>query len=260
MHRLQTAYTVYFNRRHNQSGHLFQGRFGSTVVEEDEYILKLSRYVHLNPVYTKAHRDKSVRERVEILRNYTWSSYRSYIGLDERLDYIDYNPVLTMMGSSSKKHNSQYRRFVEGGIKDIDAAFIEAKQNARFGIGTSDFQERIQARYESLVQDYDKKEDVSFRQTNDGVSTKEVLEVVLKALQVQPNAIQRRGMNSMVRPVVAYSLCQYAGLTQRQVAEAMGLRSGAAVSIQIKKVHKQLDSDEDLNATLVKIKSKLNDR
>jgi REP element-mobilizing transposase RayT len=51
MHRLQTAYTVYFNRRHQQCGHLMQGRYGASVVEEDEYILKLSRYVHLNPVY-----------------------------------------------------------------------------------------------------------------------------------------------------------------------------------------------------------------
>ena len=45
MHRLQTAYTVFYNRKHHQSGHLMQGRFGSTVVDEDEYILKLSPYV-----------------------------------------------------------------------------------------------------------------------------------------------------------------------------------------------------------------------
>ena len=43
MHRLQTACTAYFNRKNKHSGHLFQGRFCSSVVEEDEYILKLSR-------------------------------------------------------------------------------------------------------------------------------------------------------------------------------------------------------------------------
>ena len=53
MQRLETAYTVYFNHRHRRCGHLFQGRFGSVLVEEDEYMLKLSRYVHLNPVFTK---------------------------------------------------------------------------------------------------------------------------------------------------------------------------------------------------------------
>ena len=66
MHRLQTAYTVYFNRKHCRSGHLLQGRFGSTLVDEDQYILKLSRYVHLNPVFVKAHAKKPDRERVQI--------------------------------------------------------------------------------------------------------------------------------------------------------------------------------------------------
>ena len=103
MQRLQTAYTVYFNRRYNQSGHLFQGRFGSSVVEEDEYVLKLSRYVHLNPVFVKAHTNKTDRERVQVLRNYPWSSYRSYIGKCARLDFVDYGPILEMMDGSGKK-------------------------------------------------------------------------------------------------------------------------------------------------------------
>ena len=51
MHRLQTAYTVFYNRKHKLSGHLLQGRFGSTIVKEDEYILKLSRYVNLGTPY-----------------------------------------------------------------------------------------------------------------------------------------------------------------------------------------------------------------
>ena len=94
MHRLQTAYTVYFNRRHDQSGHLMQGRFGAAVVDEDEYILKLSRYVHLNPVFVRAHQSKSPRERTEILRAYLWSSYRSYVGLSKSLSFVDYTLTL----------------------------------------------------------------------------------------------------------------------------------------------------------------------
>ena len=47
---LKTTYTVYFNHRHSRSGHLFQGRYKSIVVEKDSYLLELSRYIHLNPV------------------------------------------------------------------------------------------------------------------------------------------------------------------------------------------------------------------
>ncbi len=104
MHRLQTAYTVYFNRRHRESGHLMQGRFGASVVDEDGYILKLSRYVHLNPVFIKAYKSKPVHERVQMLRNYRWSSYRSYIGRSKRLDFVEYSPILDMIEQIKKKH------------------------------------------------------------------------------------------------------------------------------------------------------------
>ncbi len=49
MRRLQTGYAVAFNRR---SGHLFQNRFKSILVEEEPYLLELVRYIHLNPVRT----------------------------------------------------------------------------------------------------------------------------------------------------------------------------------------------------------------
>jgi REP element-mobilizing transposase RayT len=48
--RLLSAYTLYFNKKHNQVGHLFQGRFKSILVEKDTYLIELNRYIHLNPV------------------------------------------------------------------------------------------------------------------------------------------------------------------------------------------------------------------
>jgi putative transposase len=47
---LNLSYSVWFNRRHERSGHLFQGRFKSVIVSPQEWGLALSRYVHLNPV------------------------------------------------------------------------------------------------------------------------------------------------------------------------------------------------------------------
>jgi REP element-mobilizing transposase RayT len=50
MKRLLTGYVVNFNRRHKRYGHLFQNRYKSIVVEEDPYLLELTRYIHLNPL------------------------------------------------------------------------------------------------------------------------------------------------------------------------------------------------------------------
>jgi hypothetical protein len=257
MQRLQTAYTIYFNRKYSQSGHLFQGRFGSSVVEEDEYILKLSRYVHLNPVFVKAHKNKTDRERVQVLRNYPWSSYRSYIGRCARLEFVDYGPILEMMDGSGKKQNAAYRRFVESGIRQIDAAFIYSKRRSGLCIGSELCRNRIDDLYGGLVEGYAAKEDVSFRREGGYYPVEIILEVVLQVLGAEPASLQRRGMNSMVRPVAAYALCRHGGLTQRQAAEVMGLRSGVAVSLQIKKLHEQIESNKKVRDILANLENRL---
>jgi putative transposase len=76
MHQLKTAYTVYFNRRHQEVGHLFQGRFKSTVIEAEKYLLEVGRYLHLNPVRGVVLGQGRPIERRKRLREYRWSSYR----------------------------------------------------------------------------------------------------------------------------------------------------------------------------------------
>ena len=49
---LEVIYTRRFNNRHARSGHLFQGRFKSLIVENDAYLVRLSCYIHRNPLVT----------------------------------------------------------------------------------------------------------------------------------------------------------------------------------------------------------------
>lgn len=49
LHKLLTIYSMYFNRRHKRTGHLFQGRYKAVLVDSDEYLLYLTGYIHLNP-------------------------------------------------------------------------------------------------------------------------------------------------------------------------------------------------------------------
>ena len=66
---LNSAYAKYFNRTHNHAGHLFQGRFHSEPIENDEYFLAAIRYVHRNPV------EACMTDTCD----YPWSSYATYI-------------------------------------------------------------------------------------------------------------------------------------------------------------------------------------
>lgn len=249
MHRLQTAYTVYFNRRHKESGHLMQGRYGATLVDTDEYILKLSRYVHLNPVYIGAYRKKTTKERIDILRQYRWSSYRSYIGKVKPLSFVSYAPVLTMMGRTKRKQPSTYRRFVESGIADIDSAFVESKRRSRLCLGSEAFHDKIDAMYRTLIEGVESKEDVSFRREGGAYSVDAVMKRVSEVLGIDPTELLSRRRDSLARPLAAQALCDHAGLTQREVANVFNLSSGGAISKQLARLSGLSKKDKSIEKT-----------
>jgi putative transposase len=66
------SYTKYFNKANNRVGPVFQGVFKSVLVESEQQILHLSRYIHLNP-YTASIVSKSE------LESYQWSSYQRFL-------------------------------------------------------------------------------------------------------------------------------------------------------------------------------------
>jgi REP element-mobilizing transposase RayT len=125
---LNVSYSVGFNRRHQRSGHLFQGRFGAVLVGGLGDWLEVARYVHLNPVRvarlglskqdrqrqkTAAGRDpgaKLVAERVRVLRNYRWSSYRAYVGLVTSPDWLTQEALL---GASGGRNAGEQRKAFE---------------------------------------------------------------------------------------------------------------------------------------------------
>lgn len=246
MHRLQTAYTVYFNRRHQRSGHLMQGRYGAVLVDEDTYILRLSRYVHLNPVFVRANRSKSIAERISLLRSYPWSSYRGYIGKCKHKDFVDYDPVLAMMDGSRRTVKSQYRRFVEAGISDIDAAVIYAKQRSPLCIGSDDSVDRVESLYHELVESRNNREDISFRRMSFSLDSESILSAVCEAFAVDRQALYQRRRNSFLRPMASKFLCDYGGYTQREVGDMLKIGNGASVSKQLHKISNLLTTDPDL--------------
>lgn len=133
---LNVSYSVWFNRRHRRSGHLFQGRFKSVVVDPVQWGLELSRYVHLNPVRVgrlglgKAERQKQrvgatgapdarmVKERLTRLRRYRWSSYRAYVGLGKRPEWLECETVLELGGGRKEERQRNYREYVESAVRE----------------------------------------------------------------------------------------------------------------------------------------------
>ena len=86
MQKIMTAYTMYFNKKHNRSGALFQGKFKATLANTDNYLKYLISYVHLNPVKLldplwKENGIKDKEEAENYLNTYRYSSYQDYCGM-----------------------------------------------------------------------------------------------------------------------------------------------------------------------------------
>lgn len=91
---LNGVYAQRWNRRHGRVGHVFQGRFTSQVVDDESYLLVVSRYVVLNPV-----RAGFARTPAE----WQWSSYRATAGLTLCPSFVDVEPVLRQFGDESRR-------------------------------------------------------------------------------------------------------------------------------------------------------------
>lgn len=99
------SYCVYFNKKYNLIGHLFQGRYTDEIVEEDSYELEVSRYIHLNPVRANM---------VERPADYPWSSYGLYAGqVEETVIPVAAERIL---GHFEGDRRAEYCKFVEGGV------------------------------------------------------------------------------------------------------------------------------------------------
>jgi putative transposase len=85
MRKLGIGYSMYFNKKYERVGTLFQGRFKAILVNKNEYISYLHYYIHLNPLELiepdwKEGKIKDLNKAIEFLESYRWSSYMDYIG------------------------------------------------------------------------------------------------------------------------------------------------------------------------------------
>jgi len=107
MRQLNGVYTQGFNQRYRRIGHLFQGRYKAILVEKDNHLLSLCRYVVLNPV------------RVGLVKRpeqWRWSSYKATIGLAKRPAFLTVDWILSQFDGRKRVSMEKYRRFVMEGV------------------------------------------------------------------------------------------------------------------------------------------------
>ncbi len=254
MQSVLTGYTVSFNLRHRRCGHVTQGRYGARLVAGDDYLLKLSRYVHLNPVQVKGWRKRSLAERLAHLRAYRWSSYRGYIGVDKPVEWIEYGPMLGLTRQTGGREGRWYEAFVEAGLEAPDEVFRDELERSPLSIGDEEFREWVSARHREVAGNR-LAEDIAFRQERGVLSVEAVMGRVAAGLGVKAEELKARRHGWAGKGVAALMLEKYAGLTRRACAPWIGLTSGMGAGYQIRQAVIRLKHDPKLKRQVEKLDS-----
>jgi len=256
MHALETAYTVYANKRRQRHGPLV-GRYKAKPVEDDNYHLALSRYVHRNPIRTQAMLEPPLDERLALLRSYRWSSYWAYVGQEKAPEWLAQGPVLVFCGRTLPEQHRQYARFVESGLGRSGAEDEGPIKASPFAVGGMAFIDRIRALLMESSRRTRNPEDTALRVKAPVFPAERILEVVANGLRVDPADLKKRHRNSDLRGIAARMLCRHAGLTQRQAAAVLDIGTGAAINKQLLRLETRLRQDAGLRRRIEAIESRL---
>jgi putative transposase len=241
MHWLLVSYTVYFNRRHRSSGHLFQGRYKSFLVQEGDYLLGLSRYVHLNPVRGVSLGRGTPSERRKRLRAFRWSSYRGYAGLDTPFPFVKEEMVMEELRGPKRAERLRYRRFVEEGlVREIENPFEAVRWQAV--LGDESFVQKLRDRLKGLHKQ--RREITALRKAAPSIDAEKILERVAKRYQADPKRLVARDEWGLkARNIAMWMIWESGSKSLREIGELFGGLDYAAVAQRIRRIRSSRDAN-----------------
>lgn len=179
IHAFAFRYAQYFNRRHKRRGYLFQSRYKSIIVEDGEYLKRLIRYVHLNPL------EAGLAKRPQ---DYIWSSYRGYLEHDFYV-WLETDPILRRFGATREMAIQQLIEFTHRKIEGPSDLELISKAFRKGTFGCEAF----------CIEMNDKKESSENIGKTD-MTLEDVLLLVCQQFQVTLDELQS---SSKVRKVIA---------------------------------------------------------
>jgi len=236
MRHINGAYTTYFNVKGKHSGHLFQGRYKSILVDADEYAKELSRYIHLNPVRAKV---------VEKPEDYKWSSYGSYIGKKRPPEWLSQDFILEYFGEKESIARKEYKKFFDLIIgEQYESPLLEAISSTI--LGTAYFVEFIK---ETYIKERNVESDIpALKELSEGVSVGDIIEEVDKEF----------GKGSgLARGIAIYLSQKHTGNMLKDIGAVFDI-GGSGVSQTSRRIKQKLDKDKSLEKRVREIEDWLN--
>ena len=227
---LGLTYSMWFNRRYDRSGHLFQGRFKSFIIENDRYFAAMCLYIHRNPIRAGI---------VENPSDYPWSSYPAYMYHEKRLKepWLKTSLVLGMCGGSRKSFMEAQMAFATA----EDTLLDELRHGLFLGNESvvEDWKERLEQ------ERHPEKPQIRSAFRNQNIS--KVVEVVFSKLGVLDPAPLLKPLKRMKRPnrdLAIYILCHLGTFTHQEIGHVFGV-GYTSINGSLKRARCYMVSDKD---------------
>ena len=225
---LGVSYSVWFNRRHQRSGHLFQGRFKSFLIENERYFTAMCLYIHGNPLRAGI---------VKRLSDYRWSSYQAYAEKGHEVSWLTTELVLGMYGGSRRKFLKTQQMFFEEGPNILE--------DLRHGLylGSGEFSRECMER----LRDEDRHEKPQVRSLLKSKDIRALAIKILKGLgEKGPESVLKvRKYRCQSRDVAIYILFQFGVYLNKEIGKVFGV-GYTAVPGAVKRGQEYLRSDGQL--------------
>ncbi len=133
MKHLGQRYVQYVNRVYERSGTLWEGRFRSSIVQAETYLLRCHRYIELNPVRAGM---------VDAPGAYPWSSFGAN-ALGHRGELITPHPIFLALGPDNVKRRAAYLELFRGELESMELQEIRTSANAGYALGNERFRKEM---------------------------------------------------------------------------------------------------------------------
>jgi putative transposase len=236
MHWLNTAYTVNFNRANKKSGHLFQGRYKSVLITDESHWLRLSMYIHLNPVRAGIFNDPA---------QYKWSSFRDYTRTTSRFPWLHEKHILKNYGPKGAASKKEYRKTCIALAKKPPSFWQGIRSSVVLGSKET---------LEKLIEKYGPKgktEDITGFSSHriSAMDIDKELSRVASFFNARPKELTERRRNFLPRQAAYYHLVENRSFPVTKVSDIMGITQ-PAVSYGIAKLKREIGKDKNLRKML----------
>lgn len=254
MRHFNISYTSAFNRRYRRVGHLYQGRYKAFLIDADDYLLEVSRYIHLNPIRSEILSEMSVEEKWNALMGDKTNSLLGYFSLSKRKDYIDYTTVLGYMGGDNHKGRKSYRQFIRWGVEQNIENPLELGRGSGI-VGEDDFIQWIKEKF--LSKEVSKREQPALKVIEKEFKPEVLIGHFAALVGKSKEEICKRGKKSLERSMLMELLYRFCKISQPEIGKMVGGIDYSGVSQARKRLQIRLEWQPKLKKKFNKISEQL---